>query len=305
MRIALLFLLLLTYTGLSAQWVSVGPKEVKKLCKEKIRIFELEEIDETSKKLNAIIKDYFTKDWKLCEAQFIPHQDDNPEYEKEGFHILFYFQFHKADKKKNIEKDSYSLHLNFNNCKPSDKDKEHYNKSLVSYDLWRDIPVTGDINQEETRESVLKYTYDIGLQNKLTLTLHCFENLLTDMMEMRKSDLNLVADANMKNKNFPIIVFNSGDLPKSLKEEKDFKKFTDKKVLVVEPQFFKNSKQGFVEVGVVLIYPYRNPDATDTISVYEINSGKLIGRFTTVLDKAGTITKKEVIQILDSMQVQA
>lgn len=306
MRLFPLLLFVFIVGGLQAQWVSIGSKEVKKLCKEKIRVFELEEYNEASKALNQKIRNYFTKEWDLCPVQFIAHQENNPEYEKEGFHILFYFQLNKANKKEKIEKDFYSFHVNFNNCKPSDREKEHYRASLVSFDLLTDIPVSPVIEGvEDERKAILQYTYDKGIGNKLSLTLHCFQNLLKDIKELRKPDLEALAQKNIKEKQFPIVVFSKGDLPKNLNEEKDFKKFTEKKVLVVEEEYFKNSKQGFVDVGVVLIFPYRNPDNSDTISVYEINSGKLIGRFNTVLDKAGNLSKKEVIQILDAMAAQA
>ncbi|TXC78592.1 hypothetical protein [Luteibaculum oceani] len=305
MRYFLTTFFLIGWISSFCQWVTVEPRDVKKLCREKIRVFELKEANDEAKELNAVIKKFFTKTWDMCEVQFIPHQDNNPEYEKEGFHIAFYFTQNPPDKSligKN-EKGDFNFHLNFNSCKPADRELAHYQRSLISYDLWRDIPGTIADTAQSIEDALISYTYNIGLKNKLALTLHCFKTLLEDIVENKKSTIEDLAQKNIATANYPILVFNKGDLPNSINKEDEFKKYTKRKVLLVEPKYFKNSKQGFVEVGVVLIYPYRGKDKQDIISVYEINSGKLIGRFNTVLDKAGTITKKEVIQILDNLEM--
>lgn len=298
MRIVLLLLTSLLYSGVFAQWVSVTPQSIKKLCRDKIRVFELEEISPEAKTLNNTIKTFFKKEWSVCDVEFIPHQINNPEYEKDGFHIVFYFQYNQKPTKKEPNAGDYSFLVNFNNCKPNEKEKEHYRNSLISYDLLSNIPGNVDDTATDARKALIDYTYNIGLKNKLELTLHCFQQLLADIMVERKTDLEVLANKNMLNADFPILVFNSEDLPEKLNEEEEFKKYTSKKVLVVEPQYFKNSKQGFARVGVVLFYAYRNPNKTDTISVYEINSGKLIGRFNTVLESEGNISKKEMETIL-------
>ncbi|MGB0166289.1 MAG: hypothetical protein ACPF8V_05485 [Luteibaculum sp.] len=300
MKLLAFVITLFFYTGVAAQWVSVTPQNIKRLCRDKIRVFELNNVSPQAEALNQTLRNYFTTTWKLCEVEFIPYQENNPEYHKEGFHVVFFFNYNKkVDKKllaENEVEETLSFHLNFNSCKPIDRDKQHYMNTLISYDLWRGIPI--EIEKEGGRDKVMDFTYSIGLKNKLELTLHCFETLLNDILEERKTDLVQIADKNIKSSNFPIIVFNKGDLPDNANEPDEIEKYSDKKVLVVEPQYFKNSKQGFVNVGVVLIYPYRVKEGSDLVSVYEINSGKLIGRFSTSLEKEGVISKRELIQIL-------